>query len=138
MQPSWSQEELETVSYIVEWQGTEKKHLPHYNSHLPIVSKETVYLQVSAMVLPCIPRWSYRGTCLAVFLFLTNYRHFSTFKNSVATYTKGKKYGFYFYFFAAKWTWTWISEDGPKGVRGRFGFSNLNPKGFVIVAKMRQ
>jgi hypothetical protein len=24
MQPSWSQEELETVSYIVEWQGTEK------------------------------------------------------------------------------------------------------------------
>jgi hypothetical protein len=50
----------------------------------------------------------------------------------VATYTKGKKDGFSF--FTAKWTW--ISEDGPKGVTGRFGFSDLNPKGFVIVAKM--
>jgi len=38
------------------------------------------------------------------------------------------------FFFAAKWTWT--SEDGPNGVRGWFGFAELNPKGFVIVAKM--
>jgi hypothetical protein len=69
-----------------------------------------------------------------VFLFLANYRHFSTLKKSVATYTKGKKDGFYF--FVANGTWT--SEDGPKGIRGWFGFSDLNPKGFVIVAKMQQ
>jgi hypothetical protein len=110
-----------------------EKHLPHYSSHLPIVSKATVYLQVSAMVLPCIPSWPYRGTCLAVFLFLANYRHFSTFKNSWLPIQKGKRMDF---FLAAKWTW--ISKDGPKGIRGWFGFSNLNPKGFVIVAKMRQ
>jgi len=50
----------------------------------------------------------------------------------MATYTKGKMDGFFF--FSAKWTWT--SEDGPNGVRGWFGFAELNPKGFVIVAKM--
>jgi len=52
----------------------------------------------------------------------------------MATYTKGKKDGFIF--FAAKWTWTY--KNGPKGVRGWFGFADLNPKGLVIVAKMRQ
>jgi hypothetical protein len=69
-----------------------------------------------------------------VFLFLANYRHFSTFKNPWLPMQKEKKWNFIF--LAAKWTWT--SEDGPKGVRGRFGFSDLNPNGFVIVAKMRQ
>jgi hypothetical protein len=67
-----------------------------------------------------------------VFLFLANYRHFSTFKNPWLPIQKEKRVEFYF--FATNWTWT--SEDGPKGIRGWFGFADLNPKGFVIVTKM--
>jgi hypothetical protein len=52
----------------------------------------------------------------------------------VATYTKGKKGGILI-FFATKWTW--MDEDRPKDVEGRFGFANLNPTGFVIVAEMQ-
>jgi hypothetical protein len=42
----------------------------------------------------------------------------------MATYTKGQKGGISF--LAAKWTWT--DEDKPKGVKGWFGFTNLNPR----------
>ncbi len=44
---------------------------------------------------------------------------------------KGKKNNF-----DAKWTW--MDEDRPKGVKGWFGFANLNPKVFIVVAKMQQ
>ncbi len=30
-----------------------------------------------------------------------------------------------------------MDEDRPKDVEGRFGFANLNPRGFVIVAEMQ-
>jgi hypothetical protein len=30
-----------------------------------------------------------------------------------------------------------MDEDGAKDVEGWFGFANLNPRGFVIVAKMQ-
>ncbi len=30
-----------------------------------------------------------------------------------------------------------MDEDGAKDVMGRFGFTNLNPRGFVIVAEMQ-
>jgi hypothetical protein len=44
---------------------------------------------------------------------------------------KGKKNHF-----AAKWTW--MDEDKPKGVKGRSGFADLNPKVFIVVAKMQR
>jgi len=51
-------------------------------------------------------------------------------------YLYKRKKGWNFILFATKWTWT--DEDWPKGVEGRFGFANLNPKGFVVVAKMQR
>jgi hypothetical protein len=42
----------------------------------------------------------------------------------VPTYTKGKKGEISF--LAAKWTW--MDEDKPKGVKGRIGFADLNPR----------
>ncbi len=52
----------------------------------------------------------------------------------MATYTKGKMDGFLF--FCCKMDMDMDIEDGPNSVRGWFGFADLNPKGFVIVAKM--
>ncbi len=31
-----------------------------------------------------------------------------------------------------------MDEDEPKGVKGQFGFADLNPKSFIIVVKMQQ
>jgi hypothetical protein len=31
-----------------------------------------------------------------------------------------------------------MDEDGSKGIKGRFGFADLNPKVFIVVAKMQQ
>jgi hypothetical protein len=52
----------------------------------------------------------------------------------MATYSKEKKGGFKKKITAK---WMWIDEDGPKGFGGWFGFTNLNPKGFVIVTKIQ-
>jgi hypothetical protein len=47
---------------------------------------------------------------------------------------KEKRVEFFFLIIA---NWMLIDEDGPKGIVGWFGFTNLNPKGFVIVTKMQ-
>jgi hypothetical protein len=68
-----------------------------------------------------------------VFLFLANIAIFLLLK--ICGYLYKRKKGWNFNFFATKWTW--MDEDGAKDVMGRFGFTNLNPRGFVIVAEMQ-
>jgi hypothetical protein len=76
---------------------------------------------------------NYLSVIVPVFLCLANYHHFFTFKNLWLPIEKEKRVEFIFW--VAKWTWT--DEDGPKGIRGRFGFVDLNSKGFAFVVKMR-
>jgi hypothetical protein len=70
-----------------------------------------------------------------MFLISSKILPFFYIQKFVATYTKGKKGGIVFIKFITNWMW--IDEDGPKGIAGWFGFTNLNPKGFVIVTKMQ-
>jgi hypothetical protein len=40
----------------------------------------------------------------------------------------------FYFIFGCKMEWT--DENGPKGIGGRFGFVDLNSKGFAFVVKM--
>jgi len=63
------------------------------------------------------------------------YGQFSRFSKPRLPIQKEKKEKWIFFLVATKWTWA--HGDGSEGNPQWFGFTNLNPKPFVIVVYMK-